>query len=59
MPYKSEAQSRYIHMKANDGEGWAKKFVSDAQHGEGSVRALPERAARKRRLKGKRKKRSK
>ena len=41
MPYKSGAQSRYIHMKAGQGVGWAEKFVRDAQHGEGSVRSLP------------------
>jgi hypothetical protein len=43
VPYKSEAQSRYIHMQANRGKGWAKRFVRDAQHGEGSVKALPQR----------------
>ena len=29
MPYASEAQSRYIHMEAAKGVGWAKKFVAD------------------------------
>ncbi len=28
MPYKSQAQSRFIHWKANQGVAWAKKFVS-------------------------------
>jgi len=42
MPYKSEAQSRFIHAKANEGMGWAKKFVRHSQHGKGSVKALPE-----------------
>lgn len=41
MPYKSKAQSAYIHMKANEGVGWAKKFVADA-HGQ-NVKALPKR----------------
>lgn len=40
MPYKSQAQSRYIHMKANEGEPWAKKFVSHS-HGQ-KVGKLPE-----------------
>lgn len=43
MPYKSEAQSRFIHAKAGEGTPWAKKFVADAQHGKGSVSKLPER----------------
>lgn len=33
MPFKSQAQSRYIHMKANEGEDWARKFVNHS-HGE-------------------------
>ena len=33
MPYRSEAQSAYIHMKASEGVPWAKKFVADS-HGE-------------------------
>ena len=33
MPYKSLAQSAYVHMMANRGEGWAKKFVEHS-HGE-------------------------
>lgn len=32
MPYRSKAQSAYIHAKANEGVGWAKKFVADS-HG--------------------------
>lgn len=45
MPYESQAQSRFIHWKAGQGTPWAQKFVSDAQHGEGSVKALPKRAS--------------
>ena len=33
MPYRSEAQSRFIHAKAREGVGWAKQFVADS-HGE-------------------------
>lgn len=33
MPYRSQAQSAYIHAKANEGIGWAKQFVADS-HGE-------------------------
>lgn len=32
MPYRSEAQSRFIHAKAAQGVAWAQKFVADA-HG--------------------------
>jgi hypothetical protein len=32
MPYRSEAQSAFIHAKAAAGVPWAKKFVRDA-HG--------------------------
>jgi len=32
MPYKSEAQSAYIHMLAAKGIKWAEKFVKDS-HG--------------------------
>lgn len=32
MPYRSQAQSAYIHAKASEGSAWAKKFVADA-HG--------------------------
>ena len=32
MPYKSKAQAAYIHIKAEQDEPWAKKFVKDA-HG--------------------------
>lgn len=31
MPYASPAQSRFIHMKASEGVGWAKKFVNDSK----------------------------
>jgi hypothetical protein len=41
MPYRSQAQARYIHMKANQGVPWAEKFVHDAQHGPGSLKGLP------------------
>ena len=34
-------------MKAGQGEPWAQKFVKDAQHGEGSVKALPARVKHK------------
>ena len=44
MPFQSQAQSRFIHWKAGEGVPWAQKFVSDAQHGEGSVKALPKRS---------------
>jgi hypothetical protein len=44
MPYASQAQSRFIHRKAGLGVPWAQKFVADAQHGEGSVRRLPQHA---------------
>jgi hypothetical protein len=33
MPYKSLAQSRFIHAKASEGKDWAKKFISHS-HGE-------------------------
>jgi hypothetical protein len=45
MPYRSQAQSRYIHMKANEGTGWAKKFVSHS-HGQ-KVRDLPDHKAKR------------
>ena len=45
MPYRSQAQSRYIHWKATQGEAWAKKFVADA-HGQ-SVGALPQHVKQK------------
>lgn len=32
MPYESAKQSRYIHAKANEGVGWAKRFVKHS-HG--------------------------
>lgn len=32
MPYRSLAQSAYIHAKASEGEPWAQKFVRDS-HG--------------------------
>lgn len=32
MPYASNRQSRFIHAKASEGVGWAKKFVADS-HG--------------------------
>jgi hypothetical protein len=32
MPYKSKKQAAFIHMKAEQGAKWAKKFVKDA-HG--------------------------
>jgi len=54
VPYESQAQSRFVHAKAGEGVPWAKKFVSDAQHGAGSVKALPARVG-KRSFKGKRK----
>jgi hypothetical protein len=39
-PYQSQAQARYIHAKAGEGEKWAKKFVA---HSEGQpVGELPE-----------------
>lgn len=33
MPYRSQAQSAFIHAKAAEGVGWAKQFVADS-HGE-------------------------
>ena len=50
MPYESQAQSRFVHAKANEGEPWAKKFVADSQHGEGSVSRLPERIGKMRKV---------
>jgi hypothetical protein len=32
VPYRSKKQAAYIHARAAEGEGWAKKFVRDA-HG--------------------------
>jgi len=32
MPYRSQAQSAFIHAKASEGVSWAEKFVRDA-HG--------------------------
>lgn len=32
MPYRSQAQSGFIHAKAAEGVPWAKKFVADS-HG--------------------------
>jgi hypothetical protein len=32
VPYRSQAQSAYIHAKASEGSAWAKKFVADS-HG--------------------------
>lgn len=43
MPYKSKAQSRFVHSEANKGKDWAKKFIRDSQHGKGSVSGLPSR----------------
>ena len=54
MPYRSEAQSRFIHMKANQGMPWARKFVADAQHGPGALKGLPEHVKRMHRAIGKR-----
>ncbi len=51
MPFKSQAQSRFIHMKANQGTPWAKKFVSDSSHSKGSVTKLPKRLGAKKRVK--------
>lgn len=47
MPFESQAQSRYIHRKANLGEAWAKRFVRDAQHGKGALQGLPMHTKRK------------
>lgn len=33
-------------MKANKGESWAEKFVSDSQHGKDSVSKLPEKMSK-------------
>lgn len=44
MPYKSEKQRRFIHAKADEGEGWAKKF---AAHSDGKKKAV-KKAKRKR-----------
>lgn len=33
MPYRSKRQSRFIHAKAREGVGWAKRFV---QHSHGT-----------------------
>jgi len=30
MPYKSQAQARFVRWKAEQGTPWAKKFVGDA-----------------------------
>jgi hypothetical protein len=54
MPYVSGAQSRFIHMKANQGVPWAAKFVADAQHGAGALKGLPEHVKRRNREIGKR-----
>jgi hypothetical protein len=46
LPYKSQAQSNYIHAKASEGEPWAKKYVADS-HGS----KVPKKVKRKRRKK--------
>lgn len=51
MPFKSQQQSKFIHMKANQGSPWAKKFVADSSHAKGSVKKLPKRVGPKTRLK--------
>ena len=51
MPYKSLAQSAYVHMMANRGEGWAKKFVEHS-HGERVPRI--EHVAKRKRVKRRR-----
>jgi len=35
-------QSKFIHMQANKGVPWAKKFVADSSHAKGSVKKLPQ-----------------
>jgi hypothetical protein len=47
MPYASQAQSRFVHAKANQGVPWAEQFAADAQHGAGSVKRLPKKVRHK------------
>jgi hypothetical protein len=49
--FKSQQQSKFIHMKANQGVPWAQKFVADASHAKGSVKKLPKRLGPKKRIK--------
>lgn len=43
MPYKSKAQARYVHMKADEGEDWAEKFVNESKGEE--TKHLPDHVA--------------
>lgn len=49
MPYRSLAQSGYIHAQASQGVPWAKKFVADS-HGTTvpKIRRVPRRKVKRR-----------